>query len=56
VREVNKSELLGQGRELSFRRDPATKQPVIAIVDSASGDVIDQIPPESVLQLAQQLK
>jgi uncharacterized FlaG/YvyC family protein len=56
VREVNKAELLGQGRELSFRRDPATRQPVIAILDKSTGDVIDQIPPESVLQLAEQLK
>ena len=56
VREVNKAELLGQGRELSFRRDPDTRQPVIAILDKDTGDVIDQIPPESVLQLAEQLK
>jgi len=53
---VNKAELLGQGRELSFRRNPETRQPVIAILDKDTGDVIDQIPAESVLQLAEQLR
>jgi len=56
VRMVNKAELLGQGRELSFRRNPETRQPVIAILDKDTGDVIDQIPAESVLQLAEQLR
>jgi uncharacterized FlaG/YvyC family protein len=56
VREVNKSELMGQGRQLTFTRDPQTRQPVIQIVDQSTGDVIDQIPPESALQLAAQLK
>ena len=56
VHEVNKSELMGEGRQLSFTRDPATKQRVIQIIDQNTGDVVDQIPPETVLQLAGQLK
>lgn len=53
VREINKSELLGQGRQLNFTRDPETRKPVIQIVDQNSGEVIDQLPPESVVRLAE---
>jgi uncharacterized FlaG/YvyC family protein len=56
VREVNKAELMGEGRQLTFTRDPQTRHPVIQIVDQSSGDVIEQIPPETVLQMAAQLK
>jgi uncharacterized FlaG/YvyC family protein len=56
VREINKAELMGQNRELNFTRDPQTRQPVIQILDQSTGDVIDQLPPESLLLLAQQLK
>ena len=56
VHEVNKAELMGEGRQLTFTRDPETRQRVIQIVDQSTGDVIDQIPPESALQLAAQLK
>lgn len=56
VHEVNKSELMGEGRQLKFSRDPDTHRPVIQIIDQSTGDVIDQIPPETLLQLAQQLK
>ncbi|HUI56501.1 MAG TPA: flagellar protein FlaG [Bryobacteraceae bacterium] len=55
IRGLNNSELLGQGRELTFRRDPQTQHPVIQIIDQDSGEVIDQVPPEAVLQLAAQL-
>ena len=56
VHEVNKSELMGEGRQLTFSRDPQTRRPVIQIIDQSTGAVIDQIPPETLLQLAQQLK
>ena len=55
VHQVNKSELLGEGRQLTFSRDPGTRRPVIQIIDQSTGDVIDQIPAETLLQLAQQL-
>jgi uncharacterized FlaG/YvyC family protein len=51
VRALNKSELLGSGRELQFTRDSETQKMVIQIVDSKSGDVLDQIPPEQVLRI-----
>ena len=51
VRALNKSEFLGNGRELQFKRDSQTQKMVIQIVDSKSGDVLDQIPPEQVLRI-----
>ena len=47
---------MGEGRQLSFTRDPQTRRPVIQIIDQSSGEVLDQIPSETVLELAQQLK
>jgi len=55
VRGLNKSELMGQNRSLSFIRDPETHRPVVQIVDRETGDVIDQIPAEVVLQMAAEL-
>jgi uncharacterized FlaG/YvyC family protein len=49
VQALNKSELLGSDRELQFARDSQTQKMVIQIVDSQSGDVLNQIPPEQVL-------
>jgi uncharacterized FlaG/YvyC family protein len=56
VHEVNKSELLGEGRQVSFTRDPDTHKPVIQIIDQSTGEVLDQLPPESFLKLAEQLR
>ena len=50
-RALNKSELLGSDRELQFTRDSQTQRMVIQIVDSQSGDVVGQIPPETVLRI-----
>jgi uncharacterized FlaG/YvyC family protein len=43
--------LLGSDRELQFARDSQTQKMVIQIVDSQSGDVLDQIPREQVLRI-----
>ena len=51
VRALNRSELLGSDRELQFARDSQTQKMVIQIVDSQSGDVLDQIPSEDVLRM-----
>ena len=56
VRDINKSELMGQGRQLNFTRDPDTRRPIIQIVDKDTGEVVDQLPAETVLNLARQLK
>ena len=51
VRALNKSEMLGSDRELQFARDSQTQKMVIKIVDSRSGDVLSQLPPEQVLRI-----
>ena len=55
VRSANKSELLGQDRELTYRREPKTGRMVIQIVERSTGDVVDQIPPEVLLELRESL-
>jgi uncharacterized FlaG/YvyC family protein len=47
---------MGEGRQLTFTRDPETRRPVIQIVDQNTGEVLDQIPSATILELAQQLK
>jgi hypothetical protein len=51
VRNLNQSELLGQDRELTYRRDLKTGRLVVQILERATGDVVDQIPPEVLLQI-----
>ena len=55
IRGLNKSELLGQNRSLGFIRDPDSRRPVIQIMNRETGEVIDQIPAEVVLQMAAEL-
>jgi len=56
VKALNKSEMFGEDNNLEFRRDPDTKRMVVKVVNSKTGDVISQIPPEYVLRLAEDLK
>ncbi len=49
------SYLKSNGRELSFSVDEATGHTVITVRDSASGEVIRQIPNAEALRLAQSL-
>ncbi len=56
VRAVNKAEVFGQEHELSFAVDRATRRPVVRIVDRKTRQVVEQIPSESVLRLAEDLK
>ena len=55
VTALNKSGLYGQDRQLQFSRDPGTKAVVIKIVQPSTGEVIDQIPPETVLEALKSL-
>ena len=55
VQALNEAGAAGEGREFSYTRDPQTKRPVIRIMDSNTGDVIDQIPSEYAVKLAQEL-
>jgi flagellar protein FlaG len=55
VRAVNAAELYGHEHELSFAFDRQTQRPVVRIVDRKTREVIQQIPSEHVLRLAEEL-
>ena len=52
VGKLNESSYAGEGREVTFSLDPATKQPVVKVIDTATKEVIRQLPPEYLLQIA----
>lgn len=56
VKAVNAAELFGQNSELTFVLDRETRRPVVRIVDRTTNELIQQIPPEYVLRMAQDLK
>ena len=56
VRALNQSGLYGYDRQLQFARDPDTKAMVIQVVQPSTGEVVDQIPPETVLEALKNLK
>ena len=56
VQAVNQAELYGSGRELTYSIDRDTKRLVTKLVDKNSGEVVDQIPAEYVLRLAEEYK
>jgi len=56
VQWLNQTEWLGQDRELAYRRDTKTGKLVIQILNRETGEVMDQIPPESVLRLVSELQ
>lgn len=55
IRAVNAAELYGQENELSFVFDRETQRPVVRIVDRKTREVVQQIPSEHVLRLAEEL-
>ena len=52
VKAINQSGMLGENNELTFSLDRQTKQPVIQIIDRSTKEVIQQIPPQYVLEMA----
>jgi uncharacterized FlaG/YvyC family protein len=56
VQRLNKSELSIEDRELRYRRDPNTNRLMTELVERSTGDVVDQIPPETVLRLYAELQ
>lgn len=56
VRAVNSAELFGNHNELSFAFDRETQRPVVRIVDRKTREVVQQIPAEYVLRMAEKLK
>jgi uncharacterized FlaG/YvyC family protein len=51
IRQLNKAEFMGDGRELKFTRDEETQRPVIKIVNRETGEVIDEVPPQNILHM-----
>ena len=47
VKELNRSEFGASNRQLTFRWDTNSSRPVIRIVDRGTGEVIEEIPPET---------
>ena len=56
VRAVNASQKLGDTNELAFSLDPQTRRPIIRVVNRITNEVVQQIPAEQVLRLAEDLK
>jgi uncharacterized FlaG/YvyC family protein len=51
---VNASGILGQNREVTFAVDPASRRPVVRVLDTDTKEVIEQWPSEYLLQMAAQ--
>ncbi|MBZ5596286.1 MAG: flagellar protein FlaG [Acidobacteriia bacterium] len=56
VKALNAASSFGDSNELSFMLDRNTKLPVIRIVNKNTKEVVEQIPPEYVLRLAEELR
>jgi uncharacterized FlaG/YvyC family protein len=55
IKAVNASEMLGQDNELTFVLDRASRRAVARIVNKHTGEVVEQIPAEYVLRMAEEL-
>jgi uncharacterized FlaG/YvyC family protein len=53
---VNQSGILGENREVTFSVDQSTHIPVVRVLDTDTKEVIEQWPPEYLLQMAAQTK
>jgi uncharacterized FlaG/YvyC family protein len=56
VRAINAGEMLGDRNVLTFAVDRETRRPVMRIVDKETNELVSQIPPETVLRLAREMK
>ena len=55
VKAVNEAGTLGDSNEITFQMDRNSHLPVIKIIDRSTKQVVEQIPAEYILQLAQTL-
>lgn len=55
VRAVNAAELFGQDNELTFILDRETRRAVVRIVNRDTREVVQQIPAEYVLRMAEEI-
>jgi uncharacterized FlaG/YvyC family protein len=54
VRTVNAAQLFGQDNEITFIIDRALKIAVVRVVNKNTGEVVEQIPTEQVLKMAEE--
>ena len=55
IRAVNAAELFGHDNELTFIVDRMTRRAVVRIVNRETREVVDQIPAEYVLRMAEEI-
>jgi len=56
VKAANRTELFGDDRELSFRRDSESHRVMIQIKDRKTGEVVQEIPPKALLDMLRDLQ
>ena len=56
IHAANAAQLFGQDNELTFVFDRDTKRAIVRMVNRETHEIVDQIPEEYVLRLAEQLK
>ena len=56
IQTLNEAGYVGEGREVTFSFDQATRTPIVRVVDTATKEVLQQWPPEYLLQLAADTK
>lgn len=54
VKAVNASEMFGQENEITFKIDRAAGIAVVRIVNKKTGELVQQIPNEQVLKMAEE--
>jgi len=55
VKAVNEAGTFGENNEITFQIDRNSHMPLIQIIDRSTKKVVEQIPPEYILQLAETL-
>ena len=56
VKAVNASEMLGQDNELTFVFKRGVREAIVRIINRQTGEVVQQIPSEYVLRMAEEMK
>jgi len=56
VKAVNGAQLFGEDHQLTYVVDPSSKRVVVRIVNRETGKLVEQIPAEYVLRLAEEVK
>ena len=56
VKAVNNAGMFGENNELQFQKDPQSHRMVVRLIDRQTKEVVSQIPPEYLLELAAQTK